>query len=134
MREPRSLARRRGCAWFATIAALPILGACYSYTYRLNAGEPDFQGIAIESTPHSSVRWSTWWGASGDYWNPVRCQSRQSDGRCRQQVPHCDQGLGQVEVSYTPYTTVLAIVTLGIAVPMRVRAWCATESAPHHGP
>jgi hypothetical protein len=116
------------------IAALLILGACHSYTYRLRGDAPDFQRVAIEATPHTSVRWSYLWGAIGDEWSPVLCLSRQPDGSCAQQVPHCDHGLGQVEVSHTAYSAVLGILTLGIVLPVRVRAWCATETGPHDGP
>jgi hypothetical protein len=124
-----------GTARRAIVGALAIgLSGCYSYTYRGRGPAPDFQRIAIENRPHEEVRWSSWWGGHGDEWSPLRCEAKDAQGRCTQQIPYCDYGLGQVEVSYTAASVLLTIVTLGIAVPMRVRAWCATDSGPHSGP
>jgi hypothetical protein len=118
-------------------AALPLLLAtsgCYSYTYHLRGPPPDLQRIAVEASPHTAVRWSSIWGAQEDEWSPVRCASTDAAGKCLAQTTYCDSGLGQVEVSYTAATFLLTVFTLGLAVPMRVSAWCATDVGPHHGP
>lgn len=132
MRVPKA---KRSPAWVALVFGGPVLlGAtgCYSYTYRLRGPGPDLQRVAVENNPHTDVRWSSFWGANENEWSPVECRP-DSSGACRQ-VPHCDHGLGQVEVSYTAGTFVMSILTLGMAVPMRVSAWCATDTAPHSGP
>src|SRR5204863_7852336 len=103
-----------------------------SYTYHVRGPGPDLQRTAVENMPHTEVRWSSFWGASENEWSPVECVPDAS-GACRQ-VPYCDHGLGQVEVSYTAGTFVMTVLTLGMAVPTRVSAWRATYSGPHHGP
>ncbi len=110
------------------------LSGCYSYTYRGRGPGLDYQRVAIENRPHEEVRWSSWWGGHADEWSPMRCQAQDAEGHCTEQIPYCDHGLGQVEVSYTAASVLLTIVTLGIVVPMRVSAWCATDTGPHSGP
>lgn len=142
------LSLRRAARMLAA-GLLSVTSGCYSYTYHLRepSGGPatseapgsaqpvvDLQRVAIENSPHSDVRWSLWWGGSGDEWSPVECLAKDAAGQCTQQVPYCDKGLGQVEVTYPAWGVLLTIVTLGIAVPMRVSAWCSADSAPHHGP
>lgn len=119
----------------AAVCALTIgLSGCYSYTYRVRGPGPDYQRVAIENSPHEEVRWSSWWGGHANEWSPMRCQVKDAEGHCTEQVPYCDHGLGQVEVSYTAASVLLTVVTLGIAVPMRVSAWCSTDTGPHSGP
>jgi len=105
---------------------------CYSYTYRSRSpAGADLREIAIENYPHEEVRWSSWWGGHQDKWSPVESVKDQS-GKAHQ-VPQCDYGLGQVTVSYTAATFLMTVFTLGIAVPMNVSAWCATEVPPKPG-
>ena len=136
MDDPMSrTAARRLCplatSSFAVIALLGPTG-CYSYTYHLRGPPPDLQRVAIENRPHTEIRWSSWWGTQENEWSPLGC-APDATGRCRQ-VPHCDKGLGQVQMKYTAATFLMSVVTLGTAVPMRVSAWCATDSGPRRGP
>jgi hypothetical protein len=105
---------------------------CYSYAYQARGTDPDLQRLASELKPHTDVRWSMWWGGHQDEWSPVECVENGSQ-KCVQ-VPQCDKGISRVEVSYTGATFIMTILTLGIAVPMEVKAWCSADSGPRHGP
>jgi hypothetical protein len=130
--EGSGLPARLGSRLVGALAAASAAMAtgCYSYSYHLRTGV-DLQTVAVENSPHSAVRWSSWWGAHEDEWSPV--ETIQANGKVRQ-VPYCDKGLGRVAVEYTAATFLMTVLTLGITVPMRVSAWCATDSGPHTGP
>ena len=105
-----------------------LIGACHTFAYHDRSGAPAFQKRAIDyHKPHSTVRWSYWWGLTPDEWTPIECRERSPDGKCTRQIRPCDNGVGRVETSLTPYTVPLMILTLGIAVPMRVTAYCSTD-------
>jgi hypothetical protein len=133
-------------------ALIPVLlllfgSGCHSYTYW--ARGPGLSRVAIdENAPHEETRWSVWWGAHQDVWEPYACQDangnmtvfsktvKQGDPippECAKAMyPLCDGNgaVGRVEVTGRWYTVPVMLFTLGIVQPMRVKAWCATQQGP----
>jgi hypothetical protein len=116
----------------ALLVLLCALGqsACFGYAYHSRGGPPSYSRVAINKEPRRAVRWSYVWGLWTDEWTPVDCTKTDAAGACTSYVPVCDAGVGRVEVKLAPYSVPLMLVTLGMAVPMQVEAFCSAESLP----
>jgi hypothetical protein len=126
----RRLPWLRGACLVGSFAA----SGCYGYAYHQRGGPPSFSRVAINKDPRRAVRWSYVWGLWTDEWTPIDCARTQPDGRCAIYASVCDAGVGRVEVKLAPYSVPLMLLTLGMAVPVQVDAYCSAETPPVGGP
>lgn len=110
------------CCWLFTYAS-----GCYRSSFQERNG-PDLQRVPIDrNLPTSAVRWSTFWGLKQDIWAPTACAEVDANGACLKEIPLCDQGAGQVSAGTVWYSVPLVVVTLGIAMPIKMTVYCATD-------
>ena len=107
------------------ITCLPSTG-CYSYSFQERAGGGLARVPIDRNAPRSEVRWSLWWGLRQDTWAPTECLERDESGACTKQITVCDYGAAQVSTEMTWYSAMTMLATVGIAMPSRVTAYCAT--------
>lgn len=135
MVAPPSPARRRRVLALLPLALALSQAGCFGYSYHSRGPAPTFDKIAIDyNQPHSEVRWSYVWGLFEDEWAPIECREKDTEGKCVRYVRRCDAGVGRVEARLGPYSVPLMVLTLGMVVPVRVTAFCATHTGPVSGP
>jgi hypothetical protein len=67
-----------------------------------------------------------WWGLRQDTWAPTECSERDAEGGCVSQIELCEYGAGQVTSHLVWYSAPTMILSLGIAMPLQLTAYCAT--------
>jgi hypothetical protein len=122
------------------LCALVMSSGCYRYQARGPA--PSFNYVGVdENAPRSSIRWSTFWGGHRDVWQPIGCVhadrsthivSGEKDPECIGYYQVCEHGAGRVDVDLLVYSVPLALVTLGMVMPVEATIYCATT--PPSGP
>jgi hypothetical protein len=129
------------------LATSVLLGStgCYGYAYQVRAGK-NLNALSLDAEAHSDTRWSYAWGLVSDEWSPTKCV-QDLDGKCKPPPatcpkPGCDgvcpppqqiicpNGVGRVETDLRPYSMPLFVLTLGIVMPVRVRAYCSAAAPP----
>lgn len=106
-----------------------LANGCYRSSFQERNGL-ELQRVPIDrNQPTSAVRWSTFWGLKQDIWAPTACAATDEHGACTKQVPLCEKGAGQVSAGTVWYSVPIVVVSLGIAMPMKMTAYCATDRA-----
>lgn len=132
---------QRNLRWVAmalSCASAMSMTGCYRYTYVERNG-PQLSAVPIDrNLPQSTMRWGYLWGIPPEnVWKPAGCTELEADGSCAEQIPMCDEGIGEVTVGTPGYALPLALVTLGLVMPMKITVYCATSrssGAPPVGP
>jgi len=124
---------RRLIATVFVLMYLITLGGCYSYSYHHRGPGPTFNKVAIDyNDPASEIHWSYIWGGIQREWTPLQCTNKTEEESCKNYTQVCEgRGVGRVEFTFSWYSTLAMLVTLGIAVPTQVTIYCATDQAPY---
>lgn len=101
-------------AFLISLLVLILLGGCYSHSVSMIGTSPG--GTAPPATEaEGTVAWSILWGVYKKEPMPTNCQG---------------QALAEVKASSNLGFTLLTVVTLGAAAPVRLDWWCARPTPP----
>ena len=116
--------------------AVTTLSSCASYSYVARGPGPDYAQLPADNqNPRTQRVWSYAWGNLTFPWSPLDCGPAVAKADCQQPRDPCDgNGVAQFTAKLPWYAVPVAVVTLGLAMPVDLTVWCSTLKPPSTGP